>query len=227
MNKKILTLTLLTLVTLTIPLIGTAQACRWNRWWCKPKIDVYTRTPPEVPFGPGDPVTTVKISDVPGDIDIFKEGKIWIRSGTVRTLAYGYDPLGLREVDGPLGTGTEVFETKISITHISENITNPAIPPLGIPAYTGPGTGHGHGIYKMTLTIDDGPHGSGTLWGYGRYEWEFSFLGDYTERYFYQWGSFKLQHGTEDFAGVKVLIDTYDWILFGTWHTKTTVISHC
>ena len=31
MNKKILALTLFTVVMLTIPLIGTAQACRWRR----------------------------------------------------------------------------------------------------------------------------------------------------------------------------------------------------
>ena len=32
MNKKILALTLLTLVMLTTPLIGSAQACGWGRW---------------------------------------------------------------------------------------------------------------------------------------------------------------------------------------------------
>lgn len=212
MNKKILTITLLTLVTLIIPLIGTAQACR-NKRWGKPKtVEVYTRT-----LGVNPPTVAI-LEEVPGDLNkIVCNGRLWIRSGTFRTSAYGSED----DDRGPLGYGISYMKTIISISHISdENVT--------FPQGELPKTGKGHGIYSYELVIKDGLYGEGTLKGVGRTSWEWNFTDPSPLKWRYEtWGSVFYIHGTGGFAGVKVYIEKYGSIipLLGIYHTKTTVVS--
>jgi len=209
LRKKILTLTLLTLVMLTTPLIGSAQACGCGRWRI---VDVYTRT-----LGVDQPTVAV-LEEIPGDINkIVRNGSLWIRSGTFRTSAYGSED----DDRGPLGYGTVYMKTMISITHISdENITTS----LG----EIPKTGKGYGIYGYKLVIEDGPYGEGTLNGVGGTRWEWNLTDPNPLKWRYEsWGSVSYMHGTGDFAGVKVHTESYTSIVpaLGTYHTKTTVMS--
>jgi len=203
MNKKVMLLVyVLAIVTLLIPYISIVQA--------KKTVIVYEQSPYD------DPSTLLLISEEPGDVfKISGDGHVVIRSGTIRTYIY----------DGPLGVGTCTQETIISVTSASGDLVD--IPNLGLyPTFA-----VGHGIYKFTLTITDGPW-EGTVWGHGNVEWEWDFSG--FPRYD-AWGTYHLKHGNGDFEGVKVDIEDYFTLgnlglplpppATGTWHLRTTVTS--
>jgi len=201
MKKKILTtvVMMLALVIVLTPMLGTVQAKR--------TVDVYTRTPGV------DLPTVVSITDVPSTFNkVCGSGRVWITSGRQRTYIYG-DPGDDR---GPLGYGTQSSKEIISISRITD---------VWVPTPTGeiPVAGQGFAIYKVTLTIEDGPYGTGTLSGIAKLnqEWDFTVTPpkyDFT-------GTLKFTRGTGDFARAKVNIKLHYTLFTGIIHTTTTVIS--
>ena len=210
MNKKILTLTMSIIVigVMAVSMLGTVQACGWNKWGNPKTVDVYTRTP-------GVDLPTVQlIEEIPGDLDkITCDGHLWIRSGNNYTSAYG------SELDdrGPLGFGTEYKKAIIAISHIDGEWINT---PLGETTIFG----YGHGIAKVTLDIEGGPYGTGSLSGIERAKWEWD-LSDPLNRRYEHWGTISFEHGTGDFAGMKVYIEYYWNFMLGRFHTKTTIVA--
>jgi hypothetical protein len=209
MNKKVLfcAVALLALAVLVTPMVGTAQARGWGR--CrKPKIvDVYTRTPGV------DLPTVVAITDEPSTFNkVCGNGKIWITSGRQRTYVYGSP----EDDRGPLGYGTQASKEIISVSEITD---------VWIPTATGemPVAGQGFAIYKVTLTIEDGPYGTGTLSGIVKLNQNWDFTGAIPSYNFV--GTLKFTRGTGDFAGVKVNIELDFSVFTGIMHTTTTVIS--
>jgi hypothetical protein len=210
MNKKVLgiAVVLIAVTMLVIPLMGTAEACGHGKKWGKQKtVDVYTRTPGV------NPPTEVILEEIPGVEKIICNGKLTISSGTSRTVAYGSES----DDRGPLGYGTKYVKTIISITHRSgEMVTTP----LGEETMYG----HGFGIYKVKFVIEDGPYGAGTLEATERFEWEWDLSDPNPLNKYEGWSSYTLKHGTGDFAGVTVDLETYFNVILGFYHTKTTVI---
>jgi hypothetical protein len=210
MNKKIfaLTMSILVIGVMATSMLGTVQACGWKRWGKPKTVDVYERTP-------GVDLPTVQlIEEIPGNLDkVICNGSLWIKSGISRTSIYG------SELDdrGPLGFGTEYKKTIISISHIDGEWVNT---PLGETTIFG----YGYGIAKVTLDIEDGPYGTGSLSGIGRAKWEWD-LSDPLNRRYEHWGTISLKHGTGDFAGMQVYIEYYSNPFLGWFHTKTTVVA--
>ena len=201
MKKKILTtvMMMLTLAMVLTPMFGTVQA--------KKTVDVYTRTPGV------DLPTVVSLTDEPSTFNkVCGSGRIWITSGRQRTYSYG-DPGDDR---GPLGYGTQSSNEIISISRITD---------VWIPTATGemPVAGEGFALYKVTLTIEDGPYGAGTLSGIVKLnqEWDFTV----TPPQYEFTGTLKFTRGTGDFARVKVNIELDFTVFTGIIHTTTTVIS--
>ena len=190
---------MLTLAMVLTPMLGTVQA--------KKTVDVYTRTPGvDIP-------TVVSLTDEPSTFNkVCGSGRIWITSGRQRTYVYG-DPEDDR---GPLGYGTQSSKEIISISRITD---------VWIPTATGemPVAGEGIALYKVTLTIEDGPYGTGTLSGIAKLnqKWDFTVM---PPQYEFT-GTLKFTRGTGDFARVKVNIELDFTVFTGIIHTTTTVIS--
>ena len=127
----------------------------------------------------------------------------YVRDGTLR-IAHG--SVKKYDYNGPLGTGTFLLESLISIT-------KEAIPNSNL-------IGTGGGIYKYTLEIDDGPYGTGTLKGIGKLNWAFSLPAFEYEL----WDKAKMVPVEGDLNIKWVSVEGY-MFLFDWWWTTTTVVS--
>lgn len=190
-------------VMLVTPLIGIATA--------EKTTSVFIRTPGV------DPPTKQEIEMIPGDRNrLSGSGNLSIASGTFRTSVYGSE----EDNRGPLGYGLENVETVTSITHlVGDLVTTPA-------GETTTMYGYGHGIYNVTLVIESGPYGEGTLRGLEKVEWKWDLSDPNPLNWKYEfWSTSSLRQGTDDFAGINVDIEGYWNIWLGWYHTKTTVVT--
>ena len=135
--------------------------------------------------------------------DLEKGTEKYVHGGTIR-IAQG----ALREFDytGPLGTGTLYLKTIKSIGHLEV--------PNDISISTG------RGIYRYTLTIDNGPYGTGTLVGVGHQQWDYNA----TELRFEGWDSVKLVPIKGDLNIKSVSVEGYS-MFFDWWWITTTLVS--
>lgn len=203
LNTSRIIVALMVAVMLLTPLIVTASA--------RKTTTVFNRIPGV------DLPTKQEIEMIPGDRDrLSGSGNLRIASGTFRTSVYG------NEIDnrGPLGYGLEYVETLTSITHLIGDLV---ITPSG---ETTTMYGYGHGLYNVTLVIESGPFGEGTLTGLEKVEWKWDLSDPSPLKWRYEfWSTLSLKQGTGDFAGIKVDVEGYWNMWLGWYHTKTTVIT--
>ena len=195
MNKKVLmlTVTFILIAMISTSIVGTAQASR--------TVETFPTTPFEEL-----PTLTNMEQVVPGTPKYVCDGTVRIAKGSVRKYDY----------KGPLGTGTFYLESIISITKVSGMIEL-------LPGYYENITGHGKGIYKYTLIIDDGPYGTGTLKGVGKLEFEWNYA-EIPPRY-EQWDTAMLKPVTGNLNIIKVYLEGYSRFPIGWWWTTTTIVS--
>ncbi len=116
-----------------------------------------------------------------------QDGHVCIRTGNQRVGAY----------NGPLGVGT-FYSTNI----ISMNFLE--IPP-STPFTFGIGTVmNGFGIYNVTIVIESGPYGAGTIQGSNHIYWDMNLTGPRLSWYYDIWGTLNLQGGTGGLKGIKI-----------------------
>ena len=136
---------------------------------------------------------TLKVSEIPGTVSEkwSQDGHVDIRTGNQRVGTY----------NGPLGVGTWYSENVLSISYLD-------IPPSTPFVFAG-SVGHGFGIYKATLVINNGPYGSGTLEGVSRFSWDYDLRAGVSTRHYDINGITNLQGGTDDLKGIKLDATTY------------------
>jgi hypothetical protein len=145
-----------------------------------------------------DPPTltgTVIIAD--GDFKLVNDGTIKISWGSIKQSSY----------TGPLGEGTFTMETVLA------QQDEPFMP-----------VGEGWAINKMTLEIDDGPFGTGTLKGNAFHKMEMDLTG--APPFFEMWGTGSMYgrlYKNGYFNGVTVFLEGYTCDS-GIWVTKTAII---
>jgi hypothetical protein len=200
-NKKVLLMVVVVfgVVVLATPFVGAVQACRPRR--CR-TVETFTLTP--------DSTTPSTLTDmeqlVPATLKFVCDGTIRISRGGIRRFSY----------DGALGTGTLYTENIVSITRVS-----------GMMQLAGKDenvTGHGSGIYKWTLEIENGPYGTGTLMGISRTKIDWNFA----ELRLENWDTATLRPITGDLDIIKVYVKGYNLFsipLIGYWWTTTTIVS--
>ncbi len=116
-----------------------------------------------------------------------QDGHVCIRTGNQRVGAY----------DGPLGVGTFYSTNIISMTFLE-------IPP-STPFKFGVGTlATGFGIYNITIVIDSGPYGSGTIQGLNHIYWDMDLRLPASSMHYNIWGTLDLHSGTDGLQGIKV-----------------------
>ena len=201
LNKKVLMIAVavLAVAMLATPLVGNVQACghRQHR-----TVETFTLTPS---FATPSTLTGME-QLVPGTLKFVCDGTIRIARGSVRKFSY----------DGVLGTGTLYTENIVSITRVS-----------GMMKLAGKDenvTGHGQGIYKWTLEIEDGSYGTGTLMGISRTEIDWN----YAELRLENWDTVTLRPVTGDLDIIHVYVEGYNVFsipLVCYWWTTTTIVS--
>jgi hypothetical protein len=178
-------------------------------------VQTFTKTPYV------DPATFTNWVEVIGDRKLVCDGTIQIGHKSFRTGDY----------EGPLGTGTFTMET----LHSKTQLTTAYDTQVGI----------GGGVYQYTLTIDNGPYGSGTLKGIAELEWDFDLTLDLTTYppklpLYEQWDTAKLVPVEGDLNLKWVSVEGYFVIKLviqitpggpvpvpfaGWWWSTTTVVS--
>jgi hypothetical protein len=203
LNKKLLVIavTVLAVVVLATPLLGTVEACGcWRNWknWKKPKVEVFiknTDVDPQDVFYP--PIRTITL----GEDTLICDGTIRIRKGTTYELRY----------NGALGTGSVVWKHIIDVIHVGGGYFE--FPPGQFNNVTG----NGWEIHNLKFNITDGPYGAGTLSGIFRVHEEWDPSG-YASSF-----SGVVAYGTGDLRGVKAYMSGVNLNL-AIWF-NTTVVS--
>ncbi len=151
-------------------------------------------TTPYVPFAEAGKTTipyqdTQSVTEIAGTVHEkwSQDGHVCIRTGNERVGAY----------DGPLGVGTFYSTNVISMTFLEIPPSTPFTFGLGTVAI-------GFGIYKVTIVIESGPYGSGTIQGSYHIYWDMDMRLPRASMHYDIWGTLNLQGGTGGLKGIKI-----------------------